>query len=267
MRITTTEKAVEQIKSGNHVFIHSAAAIPQALVEAMTARHSGLRNVRIYQIHTEGSAPYCEPEYEKSFMVKAMFVGSSTRKAVQDRSSSYIPVFLSEIPGLFRREIIPLDVALISVSPPDQHGFCTLGPSVDITVAALEKAKLVIAQINRHMPRTLGDGVIHSDHIDLAIEANVPLPEVGPPPMTDAYKAIGQQIAGMIEDGSTLQMGIGGIPNAVLSFLGNHKDLGVHSEMFTDGMLPLVQKGVITGALKKKHPGKIVSSFVIGTKK
>lgn len=267
MRITTAEKAAEEINSGDHVFIHSAAAIPQVLVNAMTARHAELRNVHIYQIHTEGDAPYCNSEYEESFTVKAMFVGPSTRKAVQDRSSSYIPIFLSEVPGLFRREIIRLDVALISVSPPDKHGYCTLGPSVDVSVAAVEKAKLVIAQVNHHMPRTLGDGVIHSDYIDLAIEANAPLPEVAPPPMTDAYKAIGQQIAGMIEDGSTLQMGIGGIPNAVLSFLGGHKDLGIHSEMFTDGMLPLVEKGVITGELKKKHPGKIVSSFVIGTKK
>lgn len=266
MPMTTAEEAVKHIKSRDRVFIHSAAAIPQLLVDALSDRHKELADVKIYQIHTEGQAPYCARGLERTFQVHAMFVGPSTRDAVQNRDSSYIPIFLSEASLLFRRGFVALDVALISVSPPDKHGFCTLGPSVDISLAAVECAKIVIAQVNQYMPRTHGDGVIHVNDINFLVEGNQALPEVQPPPLNDVSRAIGKHVAELIEDGSTLQMGIGAIPNAVLAHLEHHRELGVHSEMFTDGMLPLVRKGVITGEHKKKHPGKIVSSFVIGTK-
>jgi 4-hydroxybutyrate CoA-transferase len=252
--LTTATEAVKKIKSGDNVFIHSAAAVPRSLVNAMTARHSELRNVSIYQIHTEGEAPYSHLEYQSSFTIKTFFVGANLRKDIQNGLGSYIPIFLSEVPALFRKGVIPIDVALITVSPPDKHGYCSLGTSVDVSIAATKCAKTVIAQINAEMPRTHG-------------EDTMPLPEVTYSDLTDENKAIGKYICELIEDGSTLQMGIGAIPNAVLSYLGNHKNLGIHSEMFSDGVLPLIEKGVINGACKKKHPGKIVASFVVGSKK
>lgn len=263
----SAQEAVQQIKSGNHVFIHSAAAVPQKLVQAMTERHNELKDVVIYQIHTEGKAPYAKPEYEDSFQVKALFVGPNTRKAVQQCKSSYIPIFLSEAPGLFRSGILPVDVALISVSPPDKHGYCSLGTSVDISLAAVESAQLVIAQVNENMPRSHGAGMLHINKIDIQVKENAPLPEIPAHELTDAENAIGEQIAELIEDGATLQMGIGAIPNAVLACLDNHKDLGIHSEMISDGILPLVEKGVINGNQKNIHPHKIVSSFAVGSQK
>lgn len=267
MKYTTAEEAVKIIKSGNHVFIHTAAAAPQALVKALSARYKELKNVSIYSLHTEGDAPYASEECSESFCVRALFVGENTRKAISSGKGSYIPVFLSEASSLFRKKIIPLDVALISVSPPDKHGFCSLGTSVDVSLAAKEAAKIVIAQINKYVPRTHGDGIIHINDIDLSVEHHEPLPTVHLAEPNDIELAIGKHIANLIEDGSTLQMGIGAIPNAVLSLLGNHKDLGIHTEMFSDGILPLVEKGVITGKFKKKHRGMIVSSFAIGSQK
>lgn len=264
---TSSEEAVKQIKSDDNVFIHSAAAVPKSLVDAMTERHSELRNVSIYQIHTEGDAPYSNPALQNSFIIKSFFVGANNRDVIQNGNGSYIPIFLSEVPALFRKGVIELDVALISVSPPDKHGYCSLGTSVDISLAAAQCAKIVIAQVNDQMPRTHGDGLIHISKIDIQVEQSVPLPEVTYPELTEENKAIGKYISELIEDGSTLQMGIGAIPNAVLSYLGNHKNLGIHSEMFSDGVLPLIEKGVINGACKAKHPGMIVSSFVVGSKK
>lgn len=264
---TSSEEAVKQIKSDDNVFIHSAAAVPKSLVDAMTERHSELRNVSIYQIHTEGDAPYSNPTLQNSFIIKSFFVGANNRDVIQNGNGSYIPIFLSEVPALFRKGVIELDVALISVSPPDKHGYCSLGTSVDISLAAAQCAKIVIAQVNDQMPRTHGDGLIHISKIDIQVEQSVPLPEVTYPELTEENKAIGKYISELIEDGSTLQMGIGAIPNAVLSYLGNHKNLGIHSEMFSDGVLPLIEKGVINGACKAKHPGMIVSSFVVGSKK
>lgn len=265
--ITTASEAVKHIKSHDNVFIHSASASPSILVNAMTEHHNELKEVNIYQIHTEGPAPYANPEYKEAFNIHSFFVGSNTREVVQHGSGSYIPMFLSEVPAIFRKRIIPLDVALITVSPPDKHGYCSFGTSVDISLAAAQSAKIVIAQINDQMPRTHGDGLIHLSEIDFQVEGSVPLPEVSSPELSEENKAIGKYICDLIEDGSTLQMGIGAIPNAVLSWLGNHKNLGIHSEMFSDGVLPLVEKGVINGSLKKKHRGMIVSSFVIGSKK
>lgn len=265
--ICTAETALSIVKSGDNVFIHSAAAAPQALIQALSARANELTGVAIYSLHTEGEAPYASEQNAGSFEIKAMFVGENIRNAVQHGRGSYIPIFLSEAPALFRKRIVALDVALISISPPDKHGYCSLGTSVDVSLAAMESAKIVIAQVNQHVPRTHGDGLIHKDKIHYLIEKDEALPETQSHGITSTEQAIGNHVAALIEDGATLQMGIGAIPNAVLACLGTHKDLGIHSEMFSDGILPLVEKGVINGRKKVKHPGMIVGSFVVGTKK
>lgn len=264
--ITRASEAVKNIKNGDNIFVHTAAAVPRHLINAMTERHSELRNISIYQMHTEGEAPYANPDLQASFIIKPFFVGSNMRKVIQDGNGSYIPIFLSEIPSLFRKEIIPIDVALITVSPPDKHGYCSLGTSVDISLAATQCAKIVIAQLNDQMPRTHGDGLIHVSKINFQVEKSEPLPEVFRVELKEAHNAIAKNVAELIENGSTLQMGIGAIPNAVLSCLDGHKNIGIHSEMFSDGILPLIEKGVINGSCKRKHPGKIVSSFVVGSK-
>ncbi|MBK9216076.1 MAG: 4-hydroxybutyrate CoA-transferase [Chloracidobacterium sp.] len=266
-RYTTPEVAVRCISSGDRVFIHSVAAAPQHLIRAMTARAPELRNVEIVHLHTEGEAPYAAADMAESFHVNAFFVGGNVRKALLEGHADYVPVFLSEVPNLFRRGILPLDVALLHVSPPDQHGFCTLGVSIDVARAAFEAAKHVIAQVNPQMPRTQGDALIHVNDIDAMVEVDEPLFEVPMPELTDADRSIGRHIANLIEDGATMQMGIGSIPNAVLASLGDHKDLGVHTEMFSDGVIPLVEKGVINGRRKAKHPGRMVSGFVMGTQR
>ncbi len=263
----SAEEALKLVRSGDRVYIHSVAAAPQQLIKALTERAEELRDVELVHLHTEGSAPYSDPKYTDSFRINAFFVGGNIRDAVNHARADYIPVFLSEIPALFRQNVLPLDVALINVSPPDSHGFCSLGVSVDIARAAVDCAKTVIAQINPHMPRTIGDALVHVKDIHAMVEVNDPLPEVPVPNLTDTDRAIGQYIAELIDDGATLQMGIGSIPNAVLASLGNHKDLGIHTEMFSDGVINLVEKGVVTGKLKAKHPGKIVAGFVMGTKR
>jgi len=266
MYVSVTE-AILQIKSNDNVFIHSAAAAPQYLIKHMVNRAEELRNVSIYHLHTEGNADYSLPKHKDSFCVNALFIGANVREAIQDGRGSYIPIFLSEAPRLFRTKTIPLDVALVTVTPPDKHGFCSLGTSVDISLAAVESAKIVIAQINKNMPFAHGDSIIHISNINYAVEMNEKLPELISHPVTETEKKIGENIAELIQDGATLQMGIGAIPNAVLSCLNNHKNLGIHTEMFSDGILPLVKNGVITGNQKKNHPGKIVSSFAVGSQK
>jgi len=263
----TPEQAVSLIQSGDHIYIQAAAAAPIQLVKALTRRHEELRGVHIYQMHTEGPAEYALPQYIESFEVNAFFIGGNIRNSIQAGHAQYIPVFLSEIPLMFRRNILPVDVALIQVSPPDQHGFCSLGVSVEACHAAIEKARIVIAQINQKMPRSHGDGLVHISRFDAYCEVDEYLPahDLGAP--DDIETRIGQHVASLVEDGATLQMGIGGIPNAALQFLGNHKNLGIHTEMFSDGILPLVEKGVINGLNKKIHPGKIVSTFAMGTQK
>ncbi len=261
----SAEHAVQHIKSGNSVFIHSAATAPQHLIKKLFERKDELKDVTIYQIHTEGVAPYADEAVE-AFKVKCLFVGPNIRKAIQNGHGSYIPVFLSEIPRLFSSGTLPIDVALISVSPPDEHGYCSLGPSVDVSLAAVQSAKTVIAQVNKHIPRTHGDGLIHIGSINHLVKHHELIPEVESGNLSETELAIGKNIAELVEDGATLQMGIGNIPNAVLASLRNHKDLGIHTEMFSDGILPLVEKGVITGKHKKKHRGKIVSSFVMGSR-
>lgn len=263
----SADEAVKLIKSGDRVLVQAASATPQTLLKAMVARADELRNVEVVHIHTEGYIDYAKPEYAESFKTSCFFMGGNIRKYVQAGSAQYNPVFLSDIPHLFRNGTLPLDVVLLNVSPPDKHGYCSLGVSVDVIVGGLESAKTVIAQINPQMPRTMGDGIIHIDRFDACVEVDEPLYElvIGDP--TDEETRIGHHIAEMIEDGSTLQMGIGGIPNAVLGFLGNHKDLGVHTEMFSEGILPLIDKGIVNGSKKVVLPHKIVSGFAMGSRK
>ena len=264
--ILSPEEAVKCIQSNDHVFIHSAVAAPIKLVEAMSNRYNELRNVSIYSIHTEGNAPYTAPEMSESFKIKTFFVGQNIRENVQAGRGSYIPVFLSEVPSLFRSGEIKLDVALISVSTPDMHGYCSLGSSIDISLAAVQTSKIIIAQINKFVPRTHGDGFIHISKIHYKTEHHIPLSEIICHPLSENELLIGKNVSELIEDGATLQMGIGAIPNAVLSCLGGHKDLGIHSEMFSDGILPLIKSGVINGSQKTKYRNFIVGSFAIGSK-
>ncbi len=266
MKHNSALEAVSKIKSGQHIFIHTAAAAPKPLVEALVQRAGELSDITIYQLHTEGPAPYTEEQYQDTFTVNALFIGANCRKAVNEGRVNFIPCFLSEVPIMFRSGILPLDVALIQVSPPDAKGFCSLGVSVDATRAAIEKSDLVIAQVNPRMPRTHGDGFIHISDIDEYVVMETELPEHAPAQLTEVEKKIGQHIAGIIEDGATLQMGIGSIPDAVLSCLGNHKNLGVHTEMFSDGVIPLVESGVINNSQKTIHPGTLVSGFLIGSR-
>lgn len=267
MEYITAENAVKIIKSGDRVFLHSVAMTPHTLIDAMCGRNGELKDVEIVHIHTEGPAPYVLPEMRKSFFHNACFVGGNVRQAVQSGIADYIPVFLSEMPLLFKRGILPIDVAMISVSPPDKHGFCSLGPSVDITLSAINAAKCVIAEVNPNIPRTHGDGYIHFSQIHYAIEVNTPVYEVKPKPIMETEQKIGRYIAELVEDGATLQMGIGAIPDAVLAELGNHKQLGVHTEMFSDGVIDLVEKGVITGENKKVLPNVITACFAMGSKR
>lgn len=267
MEYITAENAVKIIKSGDRVFLHSVAMTPHTLIDAMCGRNGELKDVEIVHIHTEGPAPYVLPEMRKSFFHNACFVGGNVRQAVQSGIADYIPVFLSEMPLLFKRGILPIDVAMISVSPPDKHGFCSLGSSVDITLSAINAAKCVIAEVNPNIPRTHGDGYIHFSQIHYAIEVNTPVYEVKPKPIMETEQKIGRYIAELVEDGATLQMGIGAIPDAVLAELGNHKQLGVHTEMFSDGVIDLVEKGVITGENKKVLPNVITACFAMGSKR
>lgn len=246
--------------------MHGMAAFPQRLVNALVARADELRDVEIVHLHTEGDAAYTRPEFKNSFFLNNFFIGANVRGAVDDGRADYIPVFLSEIPSLFRKGVLPIDVAFVHVSPPDHHGYCSLGVSVDATKAAVQCAKTVIAQVNPNMPRTHGDGAVHVSRFAAMVEVNNPLPaHVGGPP-DEIETKIGQLVATLVEDGATLQMGIGAIPNAVLAALVHHKRLGIHTEMFSDGVIDLVERGVITGEEKSKHPGKIVAGFVTGTK-
>lgn len=266
MRTVDAAEAVAVVRSGDRVFIHSVAAAPQAVITALAARAPALRGVEVVQLHTEGPAPYAAPELAASFRVNALFVGKNVRDAVARGQGDYVPIFLSEVPALFRSRAMPLDVALISVSPPDRHGYCTLGPSVDATRAAVQSARTVVAQVNANLPRTHGDALVHVDDIDLAVWQDDPVPEVRQANLTGLERTIGNYVASLVEDGATLQLGIGAIPEAVLAALADHEDLGVHTEMFSDGVVELVRRGVITGARKRNHPGKVVASFVMGTR-
>lgn len=262
----TAQEAVKLIKSNDRVLIQGGSATPQALVNAMVARAPELRNVELVHLHTEGACGYIAPELRESFHTNAFFIGGNVRKMVGD-TVDYIPVFLSDIPSLFREGYMDLDVVMVNVSPPDKHGFCSLGVSVDIVISGIEQGKTVIAQINPRMPRTFGDAQIHLKHFDACVEISEEIYEMKFVEPSETEKAIGKNIAEIIDDGATLQMGIGGIPNAVLTFLHNHKNLGVHTEMFSEGIVDLVEKGIVNGSKKKTNPYKIVSGFAMGTRR
>lgn len=270
MNYVSPAEAVKCVQSGDRVFVHSAVAAPQILIDALTQRAGELRNVEWIHLHHEGKAPYAAPEYANSFKVSSLFIGANVRKATNDSRADnidFIPCFLSEVPLLFRRGLLPIDVALVQVSPPDLHGFCSLGVSVDTTLAAVEVARDVIAVVNPKMPRAHGDGNVHISRFKACVWDEKPLPQCIPAPPDAVQMAIGKHVASLIEDGATLQMGIGAIPNAVLAALEGHKDLGVHTEMFSDGVVELVEKGVITGKYKQGRKGMINAGFVMGSQK
>lgn len=267
MRIVNIEEAVKVVESGNRVFFQGAAMTPNELIDGLCDRHAELNDVEVISIHTEGDAKYTQSPYNKTFHLNSCFVGGNVRKLVNTPEGDYIPIFLSEINLLFQPGLLPLDVAFVQVSPPDAHGYCSLGVSVDVALPAVRTAKKIVAQINPSVPRTHGTGIVHIDEIECAIEVNRPIHEHNLTAIGDIEHKIGQNVASLIEDGATLQMGIGSIPNAVLANLGNHKNLGIHTEMFSDGVLPLLESGVINGKEKAVKRGKIVSCFAVGSRK
>jgi acyl-CoA hydrolase len=267
IRPVPADEAVSYIRSGDRVFVHTAAAAPTLLVEALAARAGELREVELVHLHIEGTAPHAAPGLERSFRVRCLFIGPNLRAAVNEGRADFVPVFLSDVPGLFRQGILPLDVALVQVSPPDRHGYCSLGVSVDASRAAVECARRVIALVNPQMPRSHGDGLVHVTRFAATVEHEAPLPEHPRPELTPAERAIGRQLAGLVDHGSTLQMGIGAIPDAVLTALKDHKRLGIHTEMFSDGLVELWERGAVTGEEKRVHPGKIVATFAVGTRR
>ncbi|PRZ01198.1 acetyl-CoA hydrolase/transferase family protein [Marinilabilia salmonicolor] len=266
-KTVTAEEAVKVIKSGDRIHMSSVAVTPHALINAMVERgkKGEFKDVKIQHIHTEGPAPYADPELEGIFQLESFFVGGNVRKVTQAGYADYIPVFLSETQKLIREGYLKVNVAMIQVSTPDRHGYVSLGTSVDATLAAVECADIVIAQINKYVPRTWGDAQINMRDIDYFVEHDEPLFIHNNAPLSDIERAIGHNVAELVEDGACLQMGIGGIPNAVLAELGNHKDLGVHTEMFSDGILPLVEKGVVNGKKKQLDKGLMVASFLMGS--
>jgi acyl-CoA hydrolase len=268
LNYTTAGEAVKHVKSGNRVFIHGGAATPVHLVEALQQRHEELESIELVSITNLGSIDFNKAGYRKTFFFNSLFVSANTRAVANSHDGDYVPVFLSQIPQLFRKNILPLDVALIHVSPPDAHGYCSLGTSVDIAKAAVETAKIVIAQVNPKMPRTHGDGFVHLRKIHALVWHENDLPEVDYSSKTsDAIIRIGKNIASLIEDGATLQMGIGSIPDQVLQNLHSHKNLGIHTEMLSDGVIPLLEKGIINNSLKKLNVGRSVTGFMAGTRK
>lgn len=263
----SAEDAVKIVKSGDRVYVQAAAATPTVLTKALSERASELKNVEICHLHTEGEAPYANPALSDSFHVNSFFIGKNVRHTLQAGNGSYTPVFLSELPNLFRKNVLPLDVVFIHVSLPDKHGYCSLGVSVEATVAAIENAKIVVAQVNLQMPRTFGDGILHLSEIDFLVEVDMPIYAHGTELFTPEEEQIGQYIASLIDDRSTLQMGIGSIPNAALSKLHHHKDLGLHTEMFSDGVIDLIENNVITCNYKGVSKGRVLATFLMGSKR
>jgi acyl-CoA hydrolase len=258
------EEAVVCVGGGARVLVGSGAAVPVGLLQALCDRARSLRDVEVCQLLTLGAAPYLEPSLEGHVRHNAFFIGANARAAVQQGRADFTPVFLSEIPALLR-DLLPVDVALVQVSPPDRHGYCSLGVSVDIVRAAVDSARVVVAEVNPRMPRTHGDAFLPFERIAHAVAVEHAIPELAPEPMGDVERAIGHHVASLVRDGDTLQTGIGAIPNAVLAALGSHRDLGFHTEMFSDGVVDLVSRGVVTNARKSIHRGKLVTSFVMGT--
>jgi acyl-CoA hydrolase len=261
MKYVTAEEAAKVVQSGNRIYVHAAAATPNILTKAISDRADELRGVEFCHIHTEGPAPYADPALSESFHTNSFFIGKNVRHTISAGNGSYTPVFLSEIPNLFKRGIVKVDVVLIQVSPPDEHGFCSLGVSVEGTVAAIESAKYVVAQINKYMPRTFGDSILHISKIDLAVEYHCPIYASEVLQISEKEEIIGKYVANLIEDESTLQMGIGSIPNAVLEQLTSHKNLGLHTEMFSDGVIDLIESGVINCSQKTVTKGRALATF------
>ncbi|WP_395059175.1 acetyl-CoA hydrolase/transferase family protein [Flavobacterium sp.] len=266
-KYVSAEEAVKIIKSDDRIYVHAAAATPTILTNALTERASELRNVEICHLHTEGEAAYANPELSESFHVNSFFIGKNVRHTLAAGNGSYTPVFLSELPYLFRKKVVPLDAVFIHVSPPDIHGYCSLGVSVEATLAAIENAKTVVAQINPKMPRTFGDGILHISEIDYLVEVDTPIYGHGMDAISPIEDIIGTYIASLIEDKSTLQMGIGSIPNAALTKLTNHKNLGLHTEMFSDGVIDLIEKDVINCNYKGICRGRALATFLIGSQR
>jgi acyl-CoA hydrolase len=266
-KIVSAEQAVASICSGDTVYVHSNAAAPEILIDAMVGRAPQLKDVTILHILTLGKADYAKKEYAGSFRVHAFFIGSNVREAVNEGRADYMPAFLSEIPGLLESGTVPVDVCLLQVSEPNEHGFCSYGVSVDCTLAARKKARIVIAEVNKQMPRTLGRSLVHVSRLNYIVETDRPLPELLPSNSTIVEETIGKNVASLVADGATLQLGIGAIPDAVLKYLGDKRNLGVHSEMPSDGILDLIENGVVTNDAKTILPGKVAVSFVIGSKR
>lgn len=267
-RFIPASEAVQCIQSGNRVFLHGSAATPVTLIKAMQNRHAELKDVELVSITNLGNVDFNKPEYRKSFFFNSLFVSANTRAVANSNDGDYVPIFLSEIPQLFRKSILPIDVALVQVSPPDVHGYCSLGTSVDIARSAVDTAKIVVAQVNPNMPRTHGEGFLHISKINALVWDESSLPEVDyAQKVSSSVEKIGRHVASLVDDGACLQMGIGVIPDQVLKNLVNHKNLGLHTEMLSDGVIPLLEKGVINNRLKKLNIGRSVTGFLVGTRK
>jgi acyl-CoA hydrolase len=263
----TAAEAVKVVQSNQRVYVQAAAATPTVLTKALSERAAELRNVEICHLHTEGEAPYANPDLAESFHVNSFFIGKNVRHTLAAGNGSYTPVFLSELPHLFRKKVLLLDVVFIHVSPPDRHGYCSLGVSVEATLAAIENARTVIAQVNPRMPRTFGEGILHVSKIDYLVDVDLPIYGHETGIISPLEEKIGSYVASLIEDRSTLQMGIGSIPNAALAKLGNHKDLGLHTEMFSDGVIDLIEKGIINCNYKEVGRGRALATFLIGSQR
>lgn len=264
-KVRSPEEAARLVESGARVTLSGNAGVPRALLAALCARSAELRDVEVMSLLTLGEAPWARPEHAAAFRTNALFIGENLRDAVNEGRADYTPVFLSEIPRLFR-ERAPIDVALVQVSPPDEHGFCSFGVSVDVVKPAAFLARQVVAEVNQRCPRTLGDAFIHVSRLSAVVEVDQELPELPAPAIDDVARRIGQHVAALVEDGDTLQLGIGAMPDAVLAALGDKRDLGIHTEMFSDGVMRLVEAGVITGDRKPLHRGKVVTSFLMGSR-
>ena len=269
MRLVTADEAVSVIRSGQQIYVHCAAAAPSVLLDALVerARVEDLRDISVVHLHIEGPGPHLAPEMARHFRHRALFIGPNARRAVEEDRADYVPVFLSDVPHLFTSGALPLDAVLVNATPPDRHGFCSLGTSVEAIHAAMRAAKTVIAQFNRSMPRTLGESFVHVDDIDLAVDVDAPPYEHAVGDIGDVERRIGEYVADLIPDGATLQLGIGAIPAATALFLREKKDLGIHTEMFTDSVVDLVEAGAVTGNAKERNRGKIVTAFMLGTKR
>jgi acyl-CoA hydrolase len=266
-RVTTPEQALSAVKSGQRVYVHNGCAEPENLLNALTRRAADLHGVEIMHLATFGRATYADACYEGHFRIRSMFLGANVRQAVQEGRADYTPVFLSEIEGLIVSGALPIDVALLQCAPPDRYGNLSLGPSVDVSHAVVEHARHVIVEINDQVPRTLGDSFIHVSRVHAFTESSHPLVEYRSHPITPAHRAIARRLANLIPDGAVLQTGIGGLPEAMLGLLGDHKDLGVHSEMVPDGVVDLIESGVINNSRKTLHPGKAVTGFALGSRR